>query len=245
MADQKYKAIVAKAMGRRSVAQRGLPGLGCFKKRLCREDGFTLIELLVVIVVASIVSVAVLMLFSNVSGAFHSQGVRIQNQDDARTAINQMARFIRMATSSADNTTTISNSVATALPQDIEFYCDLDGDEIPEKVRYYLSGTTLLNQTAVPVWISGSNPHWEYPSYETNGIVVQDAVRNGTGPVFGYYRYNGTDLEQFTPANATERRSIVTVSISVQVNERPELAQGNVVLATSVQIRQRYSGGLE
>jgi len=217
----------------------------CSARKAGREGGFTLIELLVVIVIAGILSGAVLLLFSNVSGAFHSQGVRIQNQDDARSAINQMARFIRMAASSADNMTTLSNSIATALPQDIEFYCDVDGDGISEKMRYYLDGTTLRNQTAAPLWISGSDPHWEYPAYETDGVVVQDAVRNGGEPVFCYYRYNGSELEEFTPTTAADRRGIVTVSILVRVNERPELAQGNVELSTTVQIRQRFNGGLE
>jgi prepilin-type N-terminal cleavage/methylation domain-containing protein len=223
----------------------GPPLLGVARVRCGRERGFTLIELLVVILVSAVVAVAVLAAFSSLSGGFHEQGVRMQNQDDARTAINQMTRYIRMATSSADNLTTQSNAIATALPQDIEFYCDVDGDGVAEKVRYYLDGITLLMQTAEPVWITGTSPHWQYPAYETDGVVIQDAVRNGVAAVFSYYRYASGVLQQFTPATAGDRMAIATVSISVTVNEKPELANGNVVLATDVQIRQRYEGGLE
>ena len=82
------------------------------------QSGFTLVEMLVTVVLVSVVGVAILMLFSSLSGVFHSQSVRIQNQDDARTAINQISRYVRMATSSADNMTSQSDAIATALPQD-------------------------------------------------------------------------------------------------------------------------------
>ena len=111
------------------------------------------------------------------------------NQDDARTAINQMTRYLRMATDSADNVTTLSNAVATALPQDIEFYCDVDGDEVAEKVRYYLEGSVLMSQTVDPEWVEGEHPYWEYGAYDTDGVVIENRVRNEeTEPMFIYYR---------------------------------------------------------
>jgi type II secretory pathway component PulJ len=216
--------------------------------RLRAEGGFTLVELLVTIMLASAVGVAILMTFMNVTRVFDSQEVRIQNQDDARTAINQMARYVRSATSSVDNLTSQSNAIATAQPQDIEFYCDVDGDGVAERARYYLNGTTLRMQTAEPTYHTGATPYWDYPaSYQTDGIVVQEAVRNGTAPVFSYYFYVTPGvLSEFSyaPTSSADRQSIVSVSISISVNERPELAASNVQLATDVQIRQRYNGGL-
>jgi hypothetical protein len=195
--------------------------------------------------VAAILLVGVLGIFSSVSAVFNSQHVRMLNQDDARTAINQIARYVRMASSSADNLTTQSNAVATADPQNIEFYCDVDGDNLAEKVRYYLAGSTLMMQTAEPVWVTGTNPHYSYPAYNTNGVIVQDAIRNGSAPVFRYYYYiNPGVLAEFTPTTASARQLVVTVSVSLVVNARPELAKGSVALATDVQIRQRYEGGL-
>jgi hypothetical protein len=179
------------------------------------------------------------------TGVVASQNVRIQNQDDARLAINQMARYIRMATSSADNQTTQSNAIATAQPQDIEFYCDFDADGVAEKVRYYLTGNVLMSQSDEPVWVTGTSSHWEYSEYDTGGVVIQNTVQNGSDALFRYYRYNSGVLEQFTPTTVADRRAIVTVSISLRVNERPDLAASDVVLATDVQIRQRYEGGLE
>jgi prepilin-type N-terminal cleavage/methylation domain-containing protein len=214
------------------------------------RGGFTLVELLVTVVLVSVVGVAILMLFSSLTGVFYTQGARIQNQDDARTAINQISRYIRAATSSADNMTTQSDAIALALPQEMVLYCDVDSDvnALADKVRYYLQGTTLRMQTVAPVLGSGSDPHYTYPAYTTDGILVQDAIRNGTQAVFTYYRYDGGAVVPFTPVTAADRENIVTVAISLTINERPDLAKGAVVLATDVQIRQRYErieGGIE
>jgi prepilin-type N-terminal cleavage/methylation domain-containing protein len=213
--------------------------------RLRSQAGFTLVELLVVVLLGGILSAAIIGVLLSVSGVFNSQGVRIQNQDDARTAINQVSRYIRMATSSADNQTSQTNSVLTALPQDLEFYCDLDGDGVAEKARYYLSGTSLKMQAVEPTWVLTPSPHWTYPTYTTDGVVVQNAIRNGTSALFRYYKNVSGSMVEFTPSTAALRQLVVTVGISLTVNEKPALAKGNVQLATNVEIRQRYEGGLK
>ncbi len=208
----------------------------------------TLIELLLVLLLVGVVSGAALGVLFSVTGVFYSQEVRVLNQDDARLAINQITRYLRMATSSADNQTSQSNAVLTALPRDVEFYCDLDGDGLAEKARYYLLGESLRMQAVDPVWETSPEPHWSYLAYAEDGVVVQDAVRNktdGTDPLFRYYRYVSGALQEFSPTTAALKQQIVTVAISLSVNEVPELARGNVQLATRVQIRQRYDGGLE
>ncbi len=232
----------------RSATRRALHSAGRIRSlrvRLYRREGFTLIELLVVVLLAGIISAAVIGVLFSLTGVFNSQGTRIVNQDDARTAINQVARYIRMATSSADNQTSQTNSIATALPQDIEFYCDLDGDGIAEKARYYLQGTSLKMQTVEPTWVLTPSPHYAYLAYTTNGSVVQNAVMNGASPVFTYFKEVSGTMVAFTPNTAALRQQVVTIGISLTVNEQPKLARGNVQLATNVEIRQRYQGGLQ
>lgn len=216
------------------------------RRRLSRQQGFTLVELMLVILISSIVAVAVLMILRGTTTVFNSQQVRILNQDDARLAINQMSRFIRAATSSADNQTTVSNAIETAGPFDIEFYCDVDGDGVSDKVRYYLAGSELRSQTEAPVWVDTPTPGWEYGAYETDGVVIENRVRNEAEALFTYYRYDGAGgLEAFVPASAAEKEDVITITITIKVGERPDLAPKDVILSTDVQIRQRYEGGLK
>jgi prepilin-type N-terminal cleavage/methylation domain-containing protein len=215
------------------------------RSRLESRGGFTLVELLVVILISSVLLAVGLLFLRGTSTVFNSQQVRILNQDDARTAINQLTRYLRMATNSASNNTSLSNALATTLGTDIEFYCDADGDGIAEKLRYYLEGSVLRTQSEDPVWVVGTNPYWQYGAYDTDGVVIENRVRNASGePMFVYYRQGATGLEEFAPVTDAGRREVVTVGILVRVGERPDLAARDVFLSTEVQIRQRYNGGL-
>jgi prepilin-type N-terminal cleavage/methylation domain-containing protein len=218
------------------------------RSRISGQRGFTLIELLMVVLLASIISAGVLMTFKGTANVFHSQQVRVLNQDDARTAMNQLSRYLRMATSSVDNQTTVSNAIANALPQEVEFYCDMDGDTEAEKVRYYLENSILRSQTEEPDWVTTPTPHWQYGEYNNDGVVIENRVRNDTQPMFVYYRQPldpSGSLEQFSPTTDLLREKIVAVGITIKVGERPDLAAKDVVLSTEVQIRQRYQGGLK
>lgn len=208
------------------------------------EDGFTLVELLVTMLVAGIMMGGILTLFVNLTRAVATEHVRIQNQDDARLALNQITRYVRMASSSMSNMTSITDSLATTDTTDIVFYADIDGDGQTEKNRYYLSGTALRMQTAEPN-MAQSPP--TYTSYQTDGIII-DGVRNGSTPIFRYYRYDQSTtslVETTSPSTAAQRREIVAVDVTLIVNEVPELDRGNARLESRVQIRQRYDGGLQ
>lgn len=207
------------------------------------EAGFTLVELLVVMVVAGILSAAIVGMFVSATRTFAAQEIRLRSQDDARLATNQLTRYLRMASSSASNQTSRSDSIETAAPQEIVFYSDLDGDGYTEKVRYYLSAGTLKMQTASPN-LSSKPP--TYPPYQTDGEVIR-GVRNADTPAFHYYRYDQTTktlVEMTSTSTPDQREQIVAIDIHLVVNEAPELAASDVTLDARAQIRQRYDGGL-
>lgn len=217
-------------------------------KRLRRtraQAGFTLIELLVVILIAGVVAGAVCGLYLGILRTTFDQTTRIQNQDDARLAMYSMTRVIRAACSSDANQTSLSDALALTSPQELVFYTDLDGDDEAERVRYYLSGTSLRMQTAEPN--TSANPP-TYPStYDTDGIVIMEGVRNGAKPVFTYFGCDehATALYAISSPNTEAlRRAVVAITVSLDVNEHPQLTKGVVELATRVLIRQRYDGGL-
>lgn len=215
-------------------------------KGLRDQRGLTLIELLVTALVATVLTGAILGVFLTTFRAFNTEGIRIQNQESARLGMNQMARYIRSATSSADHQASWSNAVASAEAQSIEFYCDINGSPPSEKVRYYLDTTNLRMQVSTPTWETSPSPHWVYPSYSEDGIIVQQAVRNNEAALFTYLKYDGNGaLVSFSPSTSAERQLVAAIDIVMFVNEVPELTGSDIRLSTRVQLRQRYDGGLE
>ena len=206
--------------------------------------GFSLVELLVVMAVASVLAAAVLATFITTIHTFSTQEIRIQNQDQARQAMDQLTRFIRMATSSALNTTTQSDAIAVAQPTEIVFYADVNGDDHPDKVRYYVSGTQLKMQSVAPLW-STTSLTWSYPAYPNNGVVVVGVKTGST--LFTYYKYQSGALVQvaYGSTDPNVLKSITTVNVNLEITVLPQwTSPAPVQISSSVQIRQRYPWGL-
>jgi prepilin-type N-terminal cleavage/methylation domain-containing protein len=226
--------------------------ISIFRDRLRGSRGFTLIELLVVMLTAGIIAGAMLGLYYGVMRSFADTGNRIVNQDDARTAVNQISRYIRMASVSASNLTSVSDAIALASPQELVFYADINGNGQPDKVRYYLVGNTMKLATVAPDMTT--NPP-SYPAYTTDGVVVMNGIRNGATAIFTYYQMNPNFLTNPIPSNdnlvvmtnptgASALAKILAVGVTLKVNEAPKVSKGDVWLDSLAQIRQRYNGGL-
>ena len=105
-------------MSRKASILRRMPG---------GSHGYSMIELLVVMLVSGILMAGMLGVYYGVQRSFADTGSRMVNQDDARTAMNEAARYIRAAQSSDSNLTDSSDAIAVANPQEIVFYADIDG----------------------------------------------------------------------------------------------------------------------
>ncbi len=214
-------------------------------RKLRGESGFTLTELIVVVLIAGIVSVAVLSFYLSISRSSADQMTRIQSQDSARSAMYEMSRFIRAACSSESNLTKTSDALVLADPHECVFFVDIDGDDLAERVRYYLSGATLRMQKAEPD--TEDSPATYPDEYDSDAVVVLDGVRNDEDAIFSYYGYDEDrgELEEIPDASTDAlRRDVVAIGLRLTVNEKPELAKGGVELSTRVLIRQRYDGGI-
>lgn len=222
------------------------------RHRLRSACGFTLIELLVVCLTAGLLGAAILGIYESLIRNWADTNHRIVNQDDARIAINEISRYLRMAESSSSNLTSFSDAIDTAADDELVFYADLNGDGLSDKVRYYLDGTTLRMATLAPD--TSTSPPTYPEAYSSDGVVIMKGIQNTD--LFTYYKMNPAYATNPIPANDTlvlidhppttaeELRSIIAVDIGLSVNETPGLPVANVELDTRVQIRQRYNGGL-
>lgn len=214
-------------------------------RRMRPSRGFTLIELLVTIMLVGLVAAGILTVYGSSVRTFADQDNRIKSQDSGRAAMDTVSRYIREGTSSASNLTSVSDAIAYAQPQELILYSNVDTDSQAEKIRFYVSGSSLMLQTAQPIMTT--NPPTYPTTYATNGTLVITGLTNGATPIFTYYAYSGsTDtLVQLTnPTTTADLASIVVVDIELQVNEKTGLSKGSVALHTRVQIRQRYPYGL-
>ncbi len=156
--------------------------------KLRAARGFTLIELLVVCLTAGILGGAMLGIYESLIRYSADTQHRIINQDDARTAVNEIARYVRMAESSASNLTSQTDAVALASEYELVFYADINGNGLPDKVRYYLSGKTLRMAALAPN--TSTTPPTYATAYTSDGIVVMDGIQNAATPLFTYYKMN-------------------------------------------------------
>jgi Tfp pilus assembly protein PilW len=214
--------------------------------------GFTIIELLMVCGCTILLAGAILGIYEGLIKSWADTSNRITNQDDARLAINEISRYIRMAQNSESNLTSISDALEVTSPDDLVFYSDINGDGYAERCRFYLSGQALRLATVAPDMTT--SPATYAGAYTGDGVVVLSGVRNGSTAVFTYYRLNpayitnpvaaNDTLVPVTPSTAADRASVVAIGVTLYINEAPELSKGNVDLNTLIQIRQRYNGGL-
>ncbi|HSE56484.1 MAG TPA: prepilin-type N-terminal cleavage/methylation domain-containing protein, partial [Candidatus Paceibacterota bacterium] len=111
-----------------------------------RHSGFTIIELLVAVAVASVVGLSIAALARDTVSFNRYYQSSFSVADRAQKLLRPMAEEIRSA----------SQSVAGAYPIDTAgtnefiFYADIDNDGLVDRVRYYLSGTSLLKDVVAP-----------------------------------------------------------------------------------------------
>ncbi len=174
------------------------------------NKGFTLIELLIAMGLGSFLLAGSISIFTYSNRAYIVQDEVVTTQQFVRSALEIMVHEIRMAgyvPTIAEDSLGNYEELSEATANTLTFIADLNADDIPDRVRYALTGTTLTMESWQ--WDDSTNPGtWVT---QTGGVAVTLAEYI-TGLNFIYTFEDGT---QGIPAGASDRGNVRAVSITV------------------------------
>ncbi len=191
------------------------------------QTGFTLIEVLVasviIIVIVGVFSLFATSFFQTYQFSFDKNMAVAEAQDSLR----RITRLIREARTSEIG----SYPLVTANDQEIIFYGDYDNDGTAERIRFFLSGTTLKQGIIEPV---GTPP--DYPVESETVQILSDHIRNNATPLF--YYYNGdwpgdTQNNPLAPSDRLLKTRLVTFRLLIGITPDSD----NIELSSSAQMR--------
>lgn len=150
------------------------------RRTLTSDVGLTVTELLVVLVLIGIVMSTAYFILS----AGYRMTDQIEARDvastQARIAIERVTRELRQARELSEG----AGVFADAQPRRCSFYVDLNHDQVPERITYYVQGKVLYRSQAVA---TGSIPPYAFGP-ESGASAVIESVKGGwNGNVFTYY----------------------------------------------------------
>ncbi|MBP6855293.1 MAG: prepilin-type N-terminal cleavage/methylation domain-containing protein [Candidatus Pacebacteria bacterium] len=180
-----------------------------------KQKGFTFIEILVTVAVVGLIILVSSSLNKDVivfSRIFQSG---LNAADEARKILRPMANEIRSASPSSAGAYPIESATATSFI----FFSDIDSDGDKDRVRYYLSGTTLKKGVINP----SGNPAVYSSMSEVNTDIVHN-IQNGATPIFLYYDayYDGTTNPLPDPVSISSIRLIkINFIIDSDLNKLP------------------------
>ncbi len=185
---------------------------------------FTLVETIVVVALTAII----MMVLASLITYFYKTNEYVIEQtqavESARISIEHAMADLREASYGADG----SYPIASAATSTVTFYANVDNDIAIEKVRYYLSGSTLYRGVTDP---AGSPPSYAGQS-ESTTLVVNNIRNDVTTPLFAYYDANGNQLAY--PINLAQ---VASVQITVLTDVNPTRAPNVYTLTGSATLR--------
>ncbi len=192
------------------------------------QKGFTLVELLVSISIF-IVVLWISSLFQR-DIFFYNPNLQssLNAQLDARHLVKVMIAELRKTSPSDNGVYPIELATSTALT----FYSDVDGNGSVEKVRYFLSGSSLRRGVITPT----GNPAVYNSGSEQLTTLVNSIVSSSTLPIFQYYSssYAGTSSPLSIPVDIP---SVRLIKITVIIDSDPNRSPVQIVVSSNVSLR--------
>jgi len=204
------------------------------RKKHLNNQGLSLVEMLIVIGIMSLCMVGVSYFLANIwktNAYIYETG---QDLTIASRTVDLITEDLRRS-KQADNG---NYPIVSASDFEIIAYIDIDGDEITEKVHYFLDQNSdeLKRGTSEP---SDDDPP-EYPSEDDIvEALASHVVNEDTEPVFSYFgRDYFSDQTSFTtPVDSGNIVNIRLVKVNLMVDVRPYYSPDHVAVESFVQLR--------
>src|SRR3989344_4448090 len=189
------------------------------------KNGFTLVETLFGISIFVLV-LGLITLFSRNVWVYNSFiSSELASVDAGRQILKTMVSEIRTASDADTGAYTINQATASSFI----FYSDMDNDDLKERVRYFLTGTTLQKGVIKP---TGSPL-----VYNSGSEIISTLSENVTNSlIFDYYdkNYDGTTSPLPSPVSIP---AIRLVKITLTTDKDPNIPPAPNTLSTQVSIR--------
>ncbi len=182
-----------------------------------KHPGFSLIETVIAVAILGLIILAVGLFQGNIFRFNTALNNQLTGQFESRQAIEKITAEARVAATAGNG----AYPLESVLDSSLIFFSNVDSDAGIERIRYFVSGTTLRRGIIEPL---GSPV--TYPSANETITTVLNNLANGATPVFSYYNTNYTGIESPLPQPVDARvvRFIIVTFIVDKDLTRPPAA---------------------
>ena len=191
-----------------------------------QESGYSLIEVLIATSLLLIIMFGMYQFQKSVFSINLSLSESLTSQREARSLMQRISGELRSASPSSTGSYPLEQVGTTS----IIFFTNIDNDALKERMRYFVSGTTLKRGITKP----SGNPL----AYNLGSEIVTDQVHNvlATSSIFFYYdtNYAGTSSPMAQPVNIAGVRLI---KIQIQMDANPAKPPEALSFTTQIMMR--------
>ncbi len=182
-----------------------------------KHPGFSLIETVIAVAILGLIILAVGLFQGNIFRFNTALNNQLTGQFESRQAIEKITAEARVAATAGNG----AYPLESVLDSSLIFFSNVDSDAGIERIRYFVSGTTLRRGIIEPL---GSPV--TYPSANETITTVLNNLANGATSVFSYYNTNYTGIESPLPQPVDARvvRFIIVTFIVDKDLTRPPAA---------------------
>jgi prepilin-type N-terminal cleavage/methylation domain-containing protein len=180
------------------------------------DSGFSLVELMVVCLLLGVTLAAAYSLMSAVSAMTNRMSARANAAEESQAFVDTITRELQQANSlkSMASTSTANADAQAALydirPRQIGFYVDINRDGKPERIAYYISGTSLLREQTTS---SNSTYPYSWAASSPPLPVVESIDPDWSGSIFTYYGTGDWPPPEITSASQAAAITVVAVEV--------------------------------